>query len=189
MNLRTVSAIMDYRDVCDINMNINYTITGVIDANVAQQMISWVNQHLNSGAAITGLKVYISSTGGDVDSAIRIYFYLKGLPFKVETIGISQIDSAANIIFLAGEERSALQGCRFFLHNIVFNTVPQSGHLIYFQEIIKNFEEMEKRHVSILMTELSKTEKQIKDILKDAKFHSPIEAKKLGLVTSIIDKL
>lgn len=170
-------------------MNISYTLTGSIDANVAQQMIAWVNQQMLQPQMPTNLKVYISSTGGDVDSGIRIYSYLKALPFKVETIGISQIDSIGNVIFLAGEERKAVDGCRFFLHNIVFSVNAQSGYLSYFEEVIKNFKEMEKRHIIILVKELNETEEQIITLLNEAKFYSSQEAKRLGLVTDIINKI
>jgi ATP-dependent Clp protease protease subunit len=69
---------------------------------------------------IKKLKLMLSSGGGDVDTAIRIYHYIKALPIEVETIGFSQIDSAANMVFLAGKKRTAIKGCRFFLHEGTF---------------------------------------------------------------------
>ena len=105
-----------------------YTITGNIDANTAHQLITYVNGQIYR-TDIKKLKLLISSGGGDVDSAIRIYSYLKALDIEIETIAFSQIDSAANIIYAAGNKRIAIKGCRFFLHEGTFTTGAQNNNI------------------------------------------------------------
>lgn len=90
-----------------------YTITGNIDANTAHQLITYVNGQIYR-TDIKKLKLLISSGGGDVDSAIRIYSYLKALAIEIETIAFGQIDSAANIIYAAGKKRVAIKRLPFF---------------------------------------------------------------------------
>lgn len=169
-------------------MEIWYTITGAIDPNTAQQLIVWVNQQIYN-AKISKLTVFLSSTGGDVDSAIRIYTFLKGLPFKVQTIGFSQIDSAANLIFLGGTTRTALKGCRFFLHEGSFTIGNQTAPLHGHEETLTVLKELLKRNVEIIAAETSKSSEEISGILREGKIYSTKTAVDFGIVNEIIDKL
>lgn len=169
-------------------MNIWYTITGGIDVNVANSLITWVNTQIYQ-SNVTKLTLFISSTGGDIDSAIRVYSYLKGLPIQVETIGFSQIDSAANTIFLAGSNRKALQGCRFFLHEGTFTIGNQTAVMHAHEETLTILRELLKRNTNIIATETKKTEDEIKQILRDGKIFTANEAIDFGIATEVIDKL
>lgn len=169
-------------------MELWYTITGGIDVNTAQNLIAWVNGQIYN-SRITRLTLFLSSTGGDIDSAIRIYTYLKGLPFEVEIIGFSQIDSAANTIFLAGEKRKALKGCRFFLHEGSFTIANQTAALHTHEEMLTVLKELLNRNIEIIASETKKNKKDIADILRDGKIYSTQEALDFGIATEIIDKL
>lgn len=169
-------------------MNIWYTITGGIDPNTAHQLVTWVNSQIFDGR-VSKLTVFLSSIGGDVDSAIRIYAYLKGLPIEVETIGFSQIDSAANTIFLAGKVRKALDGCRFFLHEGTFTIGNQTASLHAHEETLTVLKELLKRNIEIIAVETKKDVKKIGDILKDGKIYSTKEALDFGIATEIIKNL
>lgn len=165
-----------------------YTITGGIDVNTAHNLIAYVNGQLYS-SNIKRLKIIISSGGGDVDSAVRIYAYLKALSLEIETIAFSQIDSAANIIYAAGAKRIAIKGCRFFLHEGTFTTGAQTTTLHNHEEALLIFKELLKKHASILAKESGKTEKGINKLLATSTILSTEEAKKLGLVHEILEKL
>ncbi len=165
-----------------------YTITGGIDVNTAQNLIVYINNQIYS-SKIRKLKILISSPGGDVDSAIRIYSYLKALSIEVETIAFSQIDSAANIIYSAGSKRIAIKGCRFFLHEGTFTTGAQTTTLHNHEEALAIFKNLLKRHTSILSKETSKKESEINKLLKGSTILNAEEAKKLGLVHEILEKL
>ena len=165
-----------------------YTITGTIDTNTANSLITYINGQLYR-TNINKLKLLISSGGGDVDSAIRIYSYLKALPIEIETIGLSQIDSAANIIFSAGNKRFAIKGCRFFLHEGTFTIGTQSTTLHNHQESMLIITELLKKHINILAKETGKTEKEINKLLKESTVLTAEKAKELGLVTDIVEKL
>jgi len=169
-------------------MTIWYTITGAIDQNTANGLITWVNSQLYSGN-VSRLVVFLSSGGGDIDAAIRLYHYLKGIPIEVEIVGFSQIDSAANTIFLAGTKRKALQGCRFFLHEGTFYTNNTSAVLHVHEETLTIFRELLKRTIEIIATETSKSKEEITKILSEGKFYSAEEAVKFGLATEVISKL
>ena len=165
-----------------------YTITGLIDANTAQQLITYINGQIYR-TDIKKLKILISSIGGDVDSAIRIYSYLKALPIEVETIAFSQIDSATNIIYSAGVKRIAIKGCRFFLHEGTFTTGAQTTTLHNHEETLVIFQELLKKHIGILSKETGKGESEIKELFKASTILSAEKAKELGLVHEILEKL
>lgn len=165
-----------------------YTITGAIDVNTAHNLVVYLNGQLYR-TDIKKLKLVLSSTGGDIDSAIRIYTYLKALPIEVETIAFSQIDSAANIIYVAGSKRTAIKGCRFFLHEGTFTNGTQTTTLHNHEETLIIFKELMKKHVGILAKETGKKEKEITKLLKASSVLSGEKAKELGFVHEIVEKL
>lgn len=169
-------------------MNIWYTYTGAIDAKNISDLIVWVNAQIYGGQ-IKKLTLFISSTGGDIDSAIRLHHYLKGIPVEVEIIGFGQIDSAANIIFLAAKNRKALKGCRFFLHEGTFTIASQSAALHVHEETLGLLQTLLKTTVGIIASETSKKTEDIESILKEGKILTTQEALEFGLVAEIIDKL
>ncbi|MBF8463763.1 Clp protease [Klebsiella michiganensis] len=62
------------------------------------------------------INLHISSSGGEITSGFTAYNFIKTLPIPVNTYNISNIDSIANAIFLAGTHRFANSGSRFLLH-------------------------------------------------------------------------
>lgn len=165
-----------------------YTITGAIDVNTAHNLITYINSQIYN-TDIKKLKIIISSTGGDVDSAIRIYSYLKALSIEVETIAFSQIDSAANIIYSAGNKRIAIKGCRFFLHEGTFTTSAQTTTLHNHEEALSIFKDLLKKHINILSKETGSKEKEITKLLAESVILSTEKAKELGLVHEVLEKL
>lgn len=165
-----------------------YTITGVIDINTAHQLITYINGQIYR-TDIKKIKLLISSSGGDVDSAIRIYSFLKALSIDIETIAFSQIDSAANIIYATGNKRIAIKDCRFFLHEGTFTTGTQTTTLHNHEETLLIFKELFKKHINILSNETGKKEEEIKKLLQESTILTAEKAKELGLVHEILEKL
>jgi ATP-dependent Clp protease protease subunit len=165
-----------------------YTITGNIDASVGQAFFTYVNGQIYK-TPIKRMKLMISSGGGDIDTAIRMYHYIKALPIEVETIGFSQIDSAANLIFLAGKTRVAIKGCRFFLHEGTFRiTVPETALHVH-EETLGVLKELLTRSINIIAQETGKKIEEIRSVLLESKILTDEEAKEYGIVHTIVDKL
>lgn len=59
-----------------------------------------------------------ASNGGNVDSGIVLYNFLKSLPVKIVMHNTGVIDSIANVIFMAGAERYAAKHSSFLFHGI-----------------------------------------------------------------------
>jgi ATP-dependent Clp protease protease subunit len=169
-------------------MEIWYTITGNIDVITAQHLIVWGNDQLFNHKP-GKLRIFLSSTGGDLDSATRIYFYLKSLPIEVEIIGFGQIDSAANIIFVSSRNRKALKGTRFMLHEGTYTSGNTVGRISLHEESLKVFNAINKQVEDILSLETGKTISEIKSAMAEVKMLTPEEAVEFGLASEVIEKL
>lgn len=64
-----------------------------------------------------------SSSGGGVAQGINIYNVLRGMPFKLTTHNVGNVDSIGNVIFLAGETRYAAPHSTFMFHGVGFDSV------------------------------------------------------------------
>lgn len=169
-------------------MEIWYTLTGDIDKNIVNSAISWINSQIYSND-VSNLNFIISSNGGDMDSAIRLHDYLKALPIEVQTVGFGQVDSAAITIFLAGKKRLAVKNCRFIIHEGSFFTATPSAPLHIHEENIQLFKNLLSRTIDIVSEDTGKTKKEIKKLVNKGKTLNTDEAKKIGIVTKIVEKL
>lgn len=162
-----------------------FLLTGNIDSNNIHQTAAWFLQQAYGG--IKKIKFYISSTGGDMDSAFRLYDILKNLPIEIETVGFGQVDSAAIILFLTGSKRSATKGCRFLLHGGTFNVALPNGPLSSHQESLKIFNELRNKNISIIAKETKNKIEIVNKTVDDVTIMNTEEAKKFGLVDNILE--
>src|SRR6266851_8932463 len=168
-----------------------YTFTGTIDAGGVGQTILYLQSLLFNSAnnPISKLTFFISSIGGDVDSAIRLYDYLTALPFPVDTVGFGQIYSAGVTIYLAGEERFALKKSKFLIHEGTYTIGQPTAPMHLHDENLTILKELSKRNTEILSERSGKTIAAIEAMMKNVKVLSADQAKSAGIVTKIIDKL
>jgi ATP-dependent Clp protease protease subunit len=76
---------------------------------------NWANQ------GTTEIHLLFASAGGNVDAGISAYNVLRSLPAKLITYNVGNVDSIANIIFLAGHERVAVPHATFMFHGVAFD--------------------------------------------------------------------
>ena len=165
-----------------------YTYTGAITPDLVGSAIGWINGQLYSNS-YSKLIFFLSSNGGDVDSAIRLYDFLKACPLEVEMYGFGQIDSAANIVFLAGEKRFAIKNCRFFLHEGSFTIGNPTSALKVHEETLRILKELLIRTSKIISSETGKDLATVRNTLSQGKIFTTDEAKRFGLIHEIIEKL
>lgn len=165
-----------------------YTYTGDIDSKLVADAINWINSNAYSGK-VKKLKFFISSGGGDIDSAVRLHDFLIALPFEVDTIGFGQVDSAAITVFLSGKERSAVKGCRFFVHEGSYHISPDSVPIHIIEERVGLIKKIRDKHLDILIHAAGKKGAELAKIVGEGKPLTEVQAKDFGLVTAIIEKL
>jgi ATP-dependent Clp protease, protease subunit len=72
--------------------------------------------HVNQG--FQEIHLLLSTPGGSVSHGITIYNILRGLPVKIVTHNVGNVDSIGTVVFLAGQERYACPETTFMLHGV-----------------------------------------------------------------------
>ena len=62
--------------------------------------------------------IFFNSNGGDVNAGIYCYNMLRSLPVVLTTHNVGNVDSIANVIFLAGEKRYVSPSAAFMFHSV-----------------------------------------------------------------------
>lgn len=93
-----------------------------IDVAKTNKFILFVNDAIKTHNP-TEIIFLIASGGGDVDSGFVLYNYLVSLrpTIKIGMHNIGKIDSIANVIFAAGENKFASPNASFLFHGVSMN--------------------------------------------------------------------
>ncbi len=67
-------------------------------------------------AGVAEITLVINSVGGQIDPMLITYSFIMALPAKIKTHAQGFVASAATILFLAGQDRSADRNARFLFH-------------------------------------------------------------------------
>lgn len=91
------------------------SITPQTATKLLLECAGWANQ------GVKEIYLLFASCGGNVAAGIAAYNALRALPVKLITHNIGNVDSVANIIFLAGQERLAAPHATFMFHGVAFD--------------------------------------------------------------------
>lgn len=140
---------------------------------------------INQGA--TELNVYISSQGGDLVAGFTAYHFLKALPIPVRTHNLSNVESVANIIFLAGSERKANPGCRFLFHPFHWGLTGPSVDHSRISEWTACLNNDLERFIDIVESDVksSKNRDEWKDVISCATIADAATAMDWGIVQEV----
>lgn len=89
--------------------------SGAITPMTVHNLRSTILQAINQKAA--GINLLFSTDGGDLDSALTFYNFLRALPVPLKIYNFGNVDSAGVLIYLAANERYAVDNSNFLLHN------------------------------------------------------------------------
>jgi ATP-dependent protease ClpP protease subunit len=87
-----------------------------IDDTTSARLIAIVGGLIQKG--VSDIYLIVSTGGGSIAAAMLIYGFLRSLPAKITTYNLSTIQSAGEIVFLAGEKRIASQNSIFMFHHL-----------------------------------------------------------------------
>lgn len=85
-----------------------------IDRKASEQLVYTFNDAMRNG--YEEINLLLSSSGGILDFAYYACSILDALPIKIISYNIGNVCSAANLLFLCGDERFANEGSTFFFH-------------------------------------------------------------------------
>jgi hypothetical protein len=83
-----------------------------------EALLARMSEHASRG--VERVVLNISSPGGEVATAMKLYEELRAAPFELVTRNVGEVASMANMVFLAGETRYAAQEATFLLHPVAF---------------------------------------------------------------------
>lgn len=94
-------------------------LTAPIDQRVVTILVPYLVDLRVAGAR--RLTLAISSPGGNVIAGVAIYNAMRSMPYQIVTHNIGNVDSIANVVFLAGTERYANESAAFMFHGVGFD--------------------------------------------------------------------
>lgn len=166
------------------NFNTKILFTGNVNEENVRAFISEIKKLTEEFPKSESLTIYISSPGGNVDISIELFNFLKLLDCKVRTVNISCVNSAAIIIFAAGDERVCLPCSSFYVHSI---TKKLNGDFTA-DDLLREAKEMSANtdKVATILADVSKKNKNYwKRLMKKGCLLTAQKAKELGLINDI----
>jgi ATP-dependent Clp protease protease subunit len=154
----------------------------VANAIVAQMLF------LQSDNPKADIHFYINSPGGSVTAGMAIYDTMQFVTCDVATYCIGQAASMGALLLTAGAKgkRSALPNARIMIHQ------PLAGMEGTAEEILIHAREFQKTKDKLNEILIKHTGKTLATIEKDTdrdNFMSSIEAKKYGLIDTVVEKM
>ncbi len=86
-----------------------------LDFKALHRLIYTTTEYMRAGHR--DFLLVINSSGGNLNAGIAAYNYLSSLPITLRTHNISNVSSAAVMIYCAGQTRTASPHSRFLIHN------------------------------------------------------------------------
>ena len=127
-----------------------------------------------------------SSSGGFVESGITLYNFLRALPVEIIMHNTGNIQSIANVVFLAADTCYASVHSSFSLHgttwNFAANTAVTKNQLV---EILSNFNLAESRISGIITERTQLTAVEIRGLFNQGEFKDANFALSKGIVKEI----
>jgi len=129
-----------------------------------------------------------SSPGGDVNAGVAIYNYLRALPVaRLVMHNIGSIDSVANVIFHAADERYAAPHSTFHFHGVAMNLAANAHSLNHSQirELQSQIGALETKIANILASRCQLTVAELQDFFLHGESVDTTFASQKGVIQSV----
>lgn len=99
--------------------------TGPINSSTCGNLINTCAKVLQQEAE--ELRINIATMGGECSYGFTLYNFLRALPVPIHTHNLGTVESMGNILFLAGERRSASAHSKFLFHPFPLDPAWRGG--------------------------------------------------------------
>jgi ATP-dependent Clp protease protease subunit len=130
-----------------------------IDRKSVEQIIAVVNTARQNG--YSEINLCMSSVGGILDQTYYLSNMLSAMPIRFITWNIGNIQSAAVMLFLVGEERYATAGSTFFFHQTSYDPPNMRITEPYLTEKLKAVQYDDNRSATMIA---NRTGKLVQDV-------------------------
>lgn len=132
------------------------------------------------------LYFFFSSPGGQVMAGITLYNFLRALPVRIVMHNIGSIDSIANVIFLAGDERYAVKSSSFHFHGVAAGFKADVGlNLSQLSERVSSLTEDENKIARIITERANLTDDELRQLFRVGESKDPAFALSKGVIQEI----
>ena len=140
------------------------------------------NEH-SDGA---GVKLYISSPGGDLGPALHFLHTMRHLVPGLQTFATYEVNSAGVLIFLAGKERFAFPRARFLFHEVMASVKIKGAKASDVREMADTLEDSQKMMAETVAEILGKTSEEIMELCRAEKHIGTDKALEIGLISEVL---
>ena len=154
-----------------------------INQRTAATLMNFLAEKINIGEK--EFYILISSPGGNVKDGIALHNYIKSLPVKIIMHNIGIIDSIANVVFLAGDERYAVPHSSFLFHGVGFTIEKARLEEKDLKEKLKIIERDQGLISQIIKERTRLSVEQIGEMFLEIQTKTPQEGKALGFIQEI----
>ena len=157
-----------------------------INPNTTESLIAAMTNCANKG--VQEVHLMLSTPGGNVMNGLNLYNVLRGMPFKLITHNVGNVDSIGNVIFLAGSSRYACPGSTFMFHGV--GTTAKEGQRFEekeFRQGLRGILREQKRIGAIIAKHTKLDSKQVARLFREAQTKDAADAVSCGIVHEIKD--
>ena len=157
---------------------------GPIEFNIAQGLMDLCCRLVSQGAK--SLYFLLASPGGEINTGIELYNFLKSLPITIVMHNMSAIDSIATVVFLSGNERYACPNSSFLFHGAKTTFLKETSFdLRQINERASSLSKDEQKIKGIITNNTSITEREMDDFFVSGQATDLAFAEKKGLINGI----
>ncbi len=132
---------------------------------------------------VSHLLVIVQSSGGNVSSAAKFFNYAQNSNAGFDTVNLSSIESAANLIYLSGRKRYASDNSYFMLHPASNGGVGPNTTVRTYQEQQASLGQAETLIRTVLRGRTRLSHAEIERSLREQIFIGAAQARTLNIVT------
>ena len=157
-----------------------------ITPQTTESLIAILAQQAN--ANVQEVYLMISTPGGSVMHGMNLYNVLRGMPFRLITHNVGNVDSIGNAVFLAGDQRYACPNSTFMFHGVGFDGnagIRFEEKLL--RERLDGIMSDQRRIGSIIGQHTNLDEPQIGELFREARTKDANYARECGIVHDIRD--
>lgn len=153
-------------------------------------LLNFVTQQIHLGTQnpanpLEEIIIQISSSGGSSDHGLLAYNFLKQVNIPKTIIGMGNVDSAAIMIYSAGNKRLAMPSCRFLLHEALTTIQQGTFNGTKLHEIANLNERITKDYCRVVSEVTGKTIRTVETKVRQGQVMSSEEARSYGLVQQL----
>ena len=154
--------------------------------NTTESLIATLANCANEG--VKEVRLLLSTPGGSVMHGMNLYTVLRGMPFKLVTHNVGNVDSIGNAVFLAGAERYASPHSTFMFHGVGFDVQAQARfEEKVLRERLQSVEADQKRIGSVILDRTKLDDATVRQLFLEAQTKDAAYAVGCGIVHEVRD--